>query len=79
MEPDYKCTQDELYEGCELLLTSLNEELAKLAAFKAKYDPAFVTAFESTIKTAKELPNDDQRAPLLHAIQTPRCSGTTRH
>lgn len=68
MEPDYKCTQDELYEGCELLLTSLNEELAKLAAFKAKYDPAFVTAFESTIKAAKELPNDDQRA-AAHEIQ----------
>ncbi len=67
MEPTYKETQDELYEGCELLATSMEEELAQLAAFKAKYDLAFVAAFRNTIKTAKDLPDDDQRV-VAHEI-----------
>jgi len=61
MEPNYKCTQDELYEGCSLLATNLDEELTQLAAFKAKYDAAFVTAFRNSIKAAEDLPDDDQR------------------
>ena len=62
MEPNYKETQDELYEGCQLLATSMDEELSSLAAFKAKYDAAFVTAFRSTIQAAIALPDDGQRA-----------------
>lgn len=62
MDPNYTESQDELYEGCELLASSIEEELPQLAAFKAKYDAAFVTAFKNTIQTAIALPDDDQRA-----------------
>jgi hypothetical protein len=62
MEPTYKCTQDELYEGCELLAKSLEEEILKTAAFKAKYNAVFVTDFKNTINNAKNIPDDDQRA-----------------
>ncbi len=61
MEPNYKETQDELYEGCELLATSMGEEIVPLGNFKAKYNAVFVAAFRGTIATAKNLPDDDQR------------------
>ncbi len=67
MEPTYKDTQDELYEGCDLLAQSTADELTTLAAFKAKYDPAFVLAFRNTIIAAQALPDDDQRV-VAHEV-----------
>jgi len=69
MEPNYKCTQDELYEGCDLLATNMDEELAQLAAFKAKYDAAFVTAFRNSITNATNLPDDDQRVAAHEVLR----------
>lgn len=67
MEPNYKESQDELYEGCDLLATNMDEELAQLAAFKAKYDAAFVAAFRATLANAINLPDDDQRV-VAHEV-----------
>jgi len=81
MEPNYSETQDELYEGCELLATSMTEELTSLAAFKAKYDAAFVTGFRAAIATAKNLPDDDQRASaheILRILMVKNTSGKIR-
>lgn len=69
MEPTYKCSQDELYEGCELLATSLGEELPQFSLFKPKYDLVFVTTFTNTINTARNLPDDDQRAAAHEVLR----------
>ena len=67
MEPNYTESQDELYEGATLLATSMDEELADLAAFKAKYDAALVNGFRNLISTAINLPDDDQRV-IAHEV-----------
>ncbi len=68
MEPNYKDSQDELYEGCDLLVISLGEELGQFG-FKPKYDGAFVTAFLTQIAAAKSIPDDVQRSAVHEVMR----------
>lgn len=58
---NYKCSQDELYEACELIAASLQEELTAFTDLKPKYTAGFVTDFTQAIKDAEGLPDEDQR------------------
>lgn len=58
---NYNCSQNELYQGLDLLAASLEEHLTRFAEHKAKYDIAFVNAFKADIDAARLLPNEQQR------------------
>jgi hypothetical protein len=59
--PKYKCSQDELYQACFLLATSLEEELGKFS-FKPRYvQPGFVETYRDDIRAARLLPDEAQR------------------
>lgn len=65
----YNCSQDELYEACELIAASLKEELAAFTDLKPKYTLAYATDLEVAIKDAKMLPDDDQRTSEQEAMR----------
>ncbi len=57
----YHCSQDELYQACFLLASSLEEEIGKFA-FKLRYvQPGFVDTYRDQIKAARLLPDRAQR------------------
>lgn len=62
IEPIFRGSMDALYEGCDQLAINLEEELAKFAGFKAKYNPTFVGDFKLMIKNARDLPDEEQRS-----------------
>jgi hypothetical protein len=47
LKPNYNCSQDVLYAACELVITSLNEELVSFTALKPKYNAALVTSLRA--------------------------------
>jgi hypothetical protein len=55
LEQNYRCSQDELYEGARLLANSLEVELSNFG-FKAKYNAAYITNFRQMIADARALP-----------------------
>lgn len=57
----FRGTYDALYEACDILAISMTEEIAKLSAFKAKYDAAFVAAFLQKIADARAIEDEEQR------------------
>lgn len=57
----YRCSQDELYEACELIVASLEEELTAFTDLKPKYNSGFVSDLALAIKDAKALPDDTKR------------------
>jgi hypothetical protein len=69
--PKYRCSQDELYQACFLLATSLEEELGKFA-FKPRYSqPGFVDTFRDNVRAARLLPDDAQRKAQHIFLRTP--------
>jgi hypothetical protein len=60
-KPNYKCSQDVLYASCELVITSLDEELVSFTALKPKYNAAFVTALRTELLAARTIPALNQR------------------
>ena len=76
MKARYKCSEDELYDVCGIILLSLKEELADFSAFKAKYDTDFTDALEEAIESARALPNEVQRM-VKHEM--PRIKLRKRH
>lgn len=61
LKPNYNCSQDVLYAACELVITSLNEELVSFTALKPKYNAAFVTALRADLLAARNIPALSQR------------------
>ena len=61
LKPNYNCSQDVLYAACELVITSLNEELLSFTALKPKYNAAFVTALRAELLAARNIPALSQR------------------
>jgi hypothetical protein len=54
LKPNYNCSQDVLYAACELVITSLNEELVSFTALKPKYNAALVTSLRAESIGCKE-------------------------
>jgi len=61
LKPNYNCSQDVLYAACELVITSLNEELVDFTVLKPKYNAAFVTALRAELLAARNIPALSQR------------------
>jgi len=76
MKASYKCSEDELYQVCQIILVSLREELGAFAVFKAKYTTGFADGVEDEIKAAMALASNNQRA-VKHEI--PRINLNSRH
>ena len=60
-KPIYKCSQDVLYASCDLVITSLEEELVNFTALKLKYTAAFVSALRAELLAARTIPALTQR------------------
>ena len=60
-KPNYKCSQDVLYASCELVITSLEEELVSFTALKPKYTVAYVDALRAELLAARTIPALNQR------------------
>ncbi|MFQ5334562.1 MAG: hypothetical protein ACE5DN_00650, partial [Flavobacteriales bacterium] len=60
-EPDYNCTQLELYAVCRIGLSSYREQLADFTNFKGFYDAAWGNDFEAAIEAAAALPDFQAR------------------
>lgn len=70
-KPKYNCSQDELYQACFLLATSLEEEIGKFA-FKQKYQqPGFVDTLRDNVRAARLLPDESQRKAQHIFLRTP--------
>ncbi len=76
MKASYKCSEEELYEVCGIVVMSLREELATFAGLKAKYTAGFADAVEEEIKAARAMAGEKQRA-VKH--QVPRINLISRH
>jgi hypothetical protein len=61
LKPNYNCSQDALYAACELVITSLNEELVSFTALKPKYNAALVTSLRADLLAARNIPALSQR------------------
>ena len=61
LKPNYNCSQDVLYAACELVITSLNEELVSFTALKPKYNAALVTSLRAELLAARNIPALSQR------------------
>lgn len=61
LKPNYNCSQDVLYAACELVITSLNEELVSFTALKPKYNVALVTSLRADLLAARNIPALSQR------------------
>ena len=61
LKPNYNCSQDVLYAACELVITSLNEELVSFTALKPKYNAALVTSLRADLLAARNIPALSQR------------------
>lgn len=61
LKPNYNCSQDVLYAACELVITSLNEELVSFTSLKPKYNAALVTALRAELLAARNIPALSQR------------------
>jgi len=61
LKPIYNCSQDVLYAACELVITSLNEELVSFTALKPKYNAALVTSLRAELLAARNIPALSQR------------------
>ena len=71
IKPKYNCSQDELYQACFLLATSLEEELGKFD-FKQRYQqPGYVSTFRDNIRAARLIPDDGQRKAQHIFLRTP--------
>lgn len=68
IERVFNCSMDALYEGCEQLSINMEEELAALGLFKAKYTSLFVENFRDRIAAAREIPDEEQRS-TTHELQ----------
>lgn len=61
VKPKYNCSQDELYQACFLLATSLEEEIGKFD-FKPIYgQPNYVGLYRDEVRAARLLPDDALR------------------
>ena len=60
-KPIYKCSQDVLYAACDLVITSLDEELVSFTALKPKYNVAYVDAMRAELLAARTIPALNQR------------------
>jgi hypothetical protein len=61
LKPNYNCSQDVLYAACELVITSLNEELVSFTALKPKYNAALVTSLRADLLAARNITALSQR------------------
>jgi len=61
LKPNYNCSQDVLYAACELVITSLNEELVSFTALKPKYNAALITSLRADLLAARNIPALSQR------------------
>ena len=61
LKPNYNCSQDVLYAACELIITSLEEELVSFTALKPKYTVGFVGALRAELLAARTIPALTQR------------------
>lgn len=61
VKPNYNCSQDVLYAACELIVTSLDEELVHFTDLKSKYSAAFVTGLRADLVSARAIPALSQR------------------
>ncbi|MFN8321861.1 MAG: carboxypeptidase-like regulatory domain-containing protein [Chitinophagales bacterium] len=60
-KPNYNCTEQELYTICNLAWKNCGKNLAAFTALKAKYTQIYVDAKLAAVKTASELPDEQQR------------------
>lgn len=60
-KPKYKSSQSELYAMCDAIIASLTTYLALFTAFKAKYSAAFISALQTKLDTARNLPDAQTR------------------
>ncbi len=65
MDTNYKIAQARLYLACRVILNSTRLYLPKFTNHKAKYTPAWITAFLGEILAAELLPDEQARA-LTH-------------
>ena len=61
LKPSYKCSQDVLYAACDLIIASLDDELASFTVLKPKYNGALVTALRAELLAARLIPALTQR------------------
>jgi hypothetical protein len=59
--PKYRCSQDELYQACFLLATSLEEELVNSDLKQSMQQQAYVDQYRDEVRAARLLPDDAQR------------------
>lgn len=67
LKPIYNCSQGVLYAACELVISSLEEELVHFEGFKARYNVAFVAALRGELVAARDIPGRSQRQGV-HAV-----------
>ncbi len=63
----YRCSQGELYALGDAIIASLTLYLALFAAFKAKYTAAFITALQTKLDDARNLPDAQARLSAAEA------------
>ncbi len=59
--PNYKCTQQEMYTLSRTVLTSLEEHVTDFSNFKPKYDAVFIAAADVALEAARQLPDEQAR------------------
>ncbi len=65
----YGCSQQELYTVCQLALISCNQHIIEFGNFKAKYNPAYITARQNEIIAAEELPDAQARGAQSEVLR----------
>ena len=79
-EPNYNCTQTELYAACAIGLSSYRENITQFTAFKARYDTPWADTFQAEITAAETLPNFQARdevsetANILLTLKAKECT-----
>lgn len=66
---DYACTQQELYSISETVYKNLEKNLPAFAAYKTKYNAAFVTALRATRTAAMSLPDVETRNTVSETMR----------
>ncbi len=69
IRPAFDVRQLELYSIASTIATNLEEHLPDFAAFKTKYNAAYITSFRNLINTAAQTPDYQQRNSVAESIR----------
>src|SRR4051794_3348114 len=73
IQPKYRCSEDELYEGARIVIENLldpvHDDLAKFAAKKEKYTTIMVGGISTLLTNAMALPDEESRNGVHQTIK----------